>query len=164
MGRKAAALITAALTIFVLGAGVLVAIRFTDPIKVQAADAAAAEQSILESQLETLLSREMQYQASMDTANQRIAEANSRIAALQQEKKTLEEQNGLLLEREDAFSLAIAEANALLAELAAIPEVIIVPSSPSSSSGSDASSTSDHDREDENHEEDHDDDGEHDDD
>jgi len=162
MGKKAAITVTAALTIFILGAGALLALRLSDPLRVQAAEMDAAT-SMLESQVEVLLTRERQYQSALLTANQRIEEANSVILALERERASLADKNILLVEREEAYKLAIEEANARLEELAATPQIVTIAAPPPSSSG-DTVDTSYEDDHDEDHEDHEDHESEHDDD
>jgi hypothetical protein len=125
MGQKTALVITAGLTLFVLGTGGALAMKLTpQPPEVPVVETAvmATPDTLL---LDTLLERDALYQERLVEANQIIQQANTTNAALQSERDTLVEQNNALLEREALYRQEIEKANALLQQQAAESSVIV---------------------------------------
>jgi hypothetical protein len=119
MRRRTALWITAALTVFVLGAGSLVAAAFARQQASPAPGNNAVAPSSDSATVDTLLAREAEYRVRLQEANQKIQQANATIASLQQTQAALVIQNQTLLAREAAYQRAIEQANALLQQQAA---------------------------------------------
>ncbi len=119
MRQRRALWITAVLTVFVLGAGSLIALSLMHgqrgPAPVEAAVVSPSDPATVD----ILLAREAEYQARLQKANQEIQQANATIAQLQQEQAALVTQNQTLLAREAAYQQTLQRANALLQQQAA---------------------------------------------
>jgi hypothetical protein len=128
-----ALLITVGLTVFVLGAGAVIAINVN---RTQTTSEGVMVLTPTNATGETLLARDAQYRANLEEANRVIQEANVTIADLQAQQSTLQTQNEALLAREALYQQAIAKANALLQQstepqvIAAAPQAS-VPAAPS---------------------------------
>ncbi len=119
MRQRRALWITAALTVFVLAAGTILALTLMrwqkGPAPVDAAVLSPSDPATVD----ILLAREAEYQARLQKANQEIQQANATIASLQQERAALVTQNQTLLAREAAYQQTLQRANAVLQQLAA---------------------------------------------
>ena len=120
MGKKMALLITVGLTVFVLGAGAVIA---TNVNRTQTTSDSATAVAPTDATVETLLSRDAQYRTNLEEANRVIQEANAAIVDLQTQQSALQTQNETLLAREALYQQEIAKANAILQQ-SAEPQVI----------------------------------------
>lgn len=163
MGHKVALLMTVGLTVFVIGAGVLLAMDLTPPQETPTAIATEVIPTVepRDTTIGTLLGRDALYHTRLGEANGVIQQANTIIASLQDQNRTLQEQNKALLERETLYRQEIEKANSLLRQLSEIPLVVAsVPEPAPSPAGLTAPAQEDdhEDNQEDEHEEENDDD------
>ena len=125
MGQKLALLITAGLTVFVLGVGGVLAVNLSRSQRAESATATATTiapvSGTADPTVDDLLARERLYQERLAEANRTIEQANAQIAGLQAGQGQLQSQNQTLLEREAAYRQQLAIANSLLQQQPSAP-------------------------------------------
>jgi len=144
MGQKLALLITAGLTVFVLGVGGVLAVNLSRSQRAESATATtiAPVSGTADPTVDDLLARERLYQERLEQANRTIEQANAQIAGLQAGQGQLQSQNQTLLEREAAYRQQLAIANSLLQQQPSAPATT-VPAQPNTAPAPSAPSTRD---------------------
>ena len=146
MGQKLALLITAGLTVFVLGVGGVLAVNLSRSQRAESATATATTiapiSGTADPTVDDLLARERLYQERLEEANRTIEQANAQIAGLQAGQGQLQSQNQTLLEREAAYRQQLAIANGLLQQQPSAPATT-VPAQPNTAPAPSAPSTRD---------------------
>jgi len=129
MGQKLALLITAGLTVFVLGVGGVLAVNLSRSQRAESATATATTiapiSGTADPTVDDLLARERLYQERLEGANRTIEQANAQIAGLQAGQGQLQSQNQTLLEREAAYRQQLAIANGLLQQQPSAPATTV---------------------------------------
>jgi len=125
MRQKLALLITAGLTVFVLGVGRVLAVNLSRSQHAGSATATviAPVSGTTDPTVGDLLARDQLYQGRLEEANRAIEQANAQIAGLRAYQAQLQSQNQTLLQREEAYRQAIETANTLLQQQAFAPVV-----------------------------------------
>ena len=123
MGQKLALLITAGLTVFVLGVGGVLAVNLSRSQRAESATPTtiAPVSGTAGPMVDDLLARERLYQERLAEANRTIEQANTQIAGLRAGQGQLQSQNQTLLEREAAYRQQLAIANSLLQQQPSAP-------------------------------------------
>ena len=144
MGQKLALLITAGLTVFVLGVGGVLAVNLSRSQRAESATATtiAPVSGTADPTVDDLLARERLYQERLEQANRTIEQANAQIAGLQAGQGQLQSQNQTLLEREAAYRQQLAIANSLLQQQPSAPATT-APAQPNTAPAPSAPSTRD---------------------
>jgi hypothetical protein len=127
MGHKLALLITAGLTVFVLGVGGMLAANLSRSQRTESATATtiAPVSGTADPTVDDLLARERLYQERLEQANRTIEQANTQIAGLQAGQAQLQSQNQTLLQREAAYRQQLAIANNLLQQQPSAPATTV---------------------------------------
>jgi small-conductance mechanosensitive channel len=129
MGQKLALLVTAGLTVFVLGVGGVLAVNLSRSQRAESATATATTiapvSGTADPTVDDLLARERLYQERLEQANRTIEQANAQIAGLQAGQGQLQSQNQTLLQREAAYRQQLAIANSLLQQQPSAPATTV---------------------------------------